>query len=68
MNLIKGYNLTVYLQFDKKISYKTRQTKIAIVTVIAIIAVGVTGVYLIPAQSTMLLYLQLKLIRKDMML
>lgn len=33
-------------------SYKTRQTKIAIVAAIVIIAVGVTGAYLIPAQST----------------
>ena len=36
-------------------SYKIRQTKIAITTVIAIIAVGITGAYVIPAQSTMVI-------------
>lgn len=36
-------------------SYKTRQTKIAITAAIAIIAVGITGAYLIPAQSTVVI-------------
>jgi disulfide oxidoreductase YuzD len=36
-------------------SYKTRQTKIAIAAAIVIIVVGITGVYLIPAQSTVVI-------------
>jgi hypothetical protein len=32
-------------------SYKTRQTKTTIAAAIAIIVVGITGAYLIPAQS-----------------
>lgn len=36
-------------------SYKTRQTKITIAAAIVIIAVGITGAYLIPAQSTVVI-------------